>query len=311
MKKALKIIAGFIVVIVIAMVASYQIVINNREVLTDEVRKSLPGKFIKLTDGTVCYDWKGPADGNIVVLVHGLSTPKFVFDGNVDALVAAGHRVLVYDHLGRGFSDRPDIKYDRDLYVRELKELMDGLDIQNPVDLVGYSMGGGNVVGFAARYPDRVKKLVLIAPAGFIPEYSGLASLVLVPGLGDWLMTMLGKATLVKGLKQEVDAGNTRPEMLTKFEEQFKYRGYLPAVLSTMRHYPMHDLSEDYEAVGRTDIPTWAIWGTEDKVVPFDGSKQVKNAIPQTQVIPVAGAAHSVTYARTKMVNRILIDILQ
>ena len=141
--------------------------------LTPEVRATLPGEFIQLEDGVVSYYWKGPEDGDIVVLVHGLSTPKFVWDGNVDALTAAGNRVLVYDHLGRGFSDRPDIVYDGDLYVRELSNLLDGLHVTQPVNLVGYSMGGGNVIGFAARYPERVKKLILIAPAGYIPHLKG------------------------------------------------------------------------------------------------------------------------------------------
>ena len=97
--------------------------------LTPEERAKFPGEFVKLEDGVVSYYWKGPENGNIVVLVHGLSTPKFVWDGNVDALVGAGKRVLVYDHLGRGFSDRPDIVYDGELYIRELSNLLEALHV--------------------------------------------------------------------------------------------------------------------------------------------------------------------------------------
>ena len=275
------------------------------------MRAKLPGEFIELEDGVISYYWKGPENGDIVVLVHGLSTPKFVWDGNVDELAAAGHRVLAYDHYGRGFSDRPDIVYDADLYARELLNLLGALQVTQPVSLVGYSMGGGNVIGFASRYPERVKKLILIAPVGFIPRYEGLASMVNVPILGNWLMAMVGKEQVLAEIRRDVDAGLARPDMIEKFEEQFQYRGYLNSILSTMRNYPMYDLSEAYEKVGRLGIPTFAIWGTDDQVVPFSGSEKVQKAIPHISIFPIEGAGHSVTYAETEKVNKILLKLLR
>lgn len=311
MKRVLIIVVSLVVLIIIGMVASYAVSIGRLEKLTDEVRRNLPGQFIRLTDGTISYYWKGPADGEIVVLVHGLSTPKFVWDGNVDALADAGYRVLAFDHFGRGYSDRPDTTYDADFYDRELTELLDKLGVQSKVDMVGYSMGGGIATGFTARHPERINKLILIAPAGFVPKYSGLASLVLVPGLGDWLMTMLGKKVMLQSIRREVAGKSARPDMIEKFEKQFKYRGYLPAILSTMRHYPMYDLSADYEAVGRSRIPVWAIWGTKDDIVPFAGTKKVRQAVPQVRILPVEGAGHTVTFARAETVNRLLLGILR
>ncbi len=311
MKIFLKVIVGIIILILVVMIASYFVTVGKLEKMTPEIRKGYPGNSIMLADGVISYYWKGPEDGNIVVLVHGLSTPKFVWDGNVDALTTAGNRVLAFDHLGRGFSDRPDIKYDADHYDRELLGLLDALKVKTPVNLVGYSMGGGNVVGFAARHPSRVNKLILIAPAGYVPKYSGLAALVLIPGLGDWLMTMLGKDAMLDAIRKEVSEGRAMPNMVEQFELQFKYRGYLPSILSTMRHYPMYDLSSDYEKVGKLGIPTFAIWGTEDSIVPFEGVEKVKKAIPQVKVFPIEGAEHSVTFARAAEVNRVLIEVLK
>ncbi len=311
MKKALGYLAGIIFLLVVFFMISYSAARSKLKRLTPEVRKTLPGKFADLDDGMVNYYWKGPADGQIVVLVHGLSTPKFVWDGHVDALAKVGHRVLVYDHLGRGFSDRPDTRYDRAFYRRELLNLLDVLEIRTPVSLVGYSMGGGNIVGFAAKYPNRVKRLILIAPAGFIPQLDGLAALVLAPGIGEWLMAMFGELWLTASIQKEIKNGTVLPDMMEKFKEQYQYRGYLPAIISTMRHYPMSDLSEEYKAVGQFGIPTFAIWGTNDKIVPFESVKKVKETIPQVIVYPIEGAEHSITYARVTEVNRILIEILQ
>jgi pimeloyl-ACP methyl ester carboxylesterase len=310
-KKLFIILTGCVAVLILVMLGTYFYFQFNLKTLTPEERAKFPGEYIQLEDGVISYYWKGPENGDIVVLVHGLSTPKFVWDGNVDALVAAGKRVLVYDHLGRGFSDRPDIVYDGDLYTRELSNLLSALQVTQPVNLVGYSMGGGNVVGFAARYPKKVKKLILIAPAGYVPSYEGLAALIFAPGLGEWLMAMVGKKEMLADIVEAVEAGKARPDMIEKFEEQFQYRGYLDSILSTMRNYPMYDLSEDYEKVGRSRIPTFAIWGTDDQVVPYSTSENVKKAIPHISIFPIEGAGHSVTYAETEKVNKILLKLLR
>ncbi len=310
MKKILVVILSGLILIVLSMVISYFVAKSRLNALTPEIRAELPGEFIALENGVISYYWKGPVNGNIVVLVHGFSTPKFVWDNNIDALTNAGNRVLAYDHYGRGFSDRPKIVYNADFYARELLNLLDALNVKEPVNLVGYSMGGCNIIGFAARHPERVKKLILIAPVGYMPEYSGLKALLLVPVLGDWLMTMFGKGSLVARVEADIENGLTLPNMVENFEKQFKYRGCLPAMLSTMRHYPMHDLSKDYEKVGKLEIPVSAIWGTDDMDVPFSGSFNVKKAIPRINFFPIENAGHSVTYSRSEEVNQILIELL-
>jgi len=311
MIKALKISGAATALIVAAMAIAYLFAINALTPLTQEIRSQLPGSFVTLNDGVISFQWQGPVDGEKIVLVHGLSTPKFVWDANAAALAAAGYRVLRFDHFGRGFSDRPDVIYNEDLYVRELLGLLDSQNITEPVNLVGYSMGGGNVVSFSAQYPQRVKQLILIAPAGFVPKYSGTASLVLTPLLGDWLMTMVGKNAMLEGIQKEVSSGMAPANMVQQFEKQFQYAGYLESILSTMRHYPMTNLSKAYEKVGNAGIPTSAIWGTDDNVVPFAGSEQVSKFIPHLKLHPVDGASHSVTYANSGEVNSILLSILK
>ena len=79
-----------------------------------------------------------------MVLVHGFSTPSFVWKGLLNQFTS-GFRVLVYDHFGRGFSERPSVP-DKELYVETLRELIKSQNIKEKVHLVGYSMGGPIVV---------------------------------------------------------------------------------------------------------------------------------------------------------------------
>ena len=64
------------------------------------------------------------------MLIHGFSVPYFIFDPTFNFLTKAGWRVLRYDLFGRGFSDRPHVRYNIDLFVRQLKELLDALNIK-------------------------------------------------------------------------------------------------------------------------------------------------------------------------------------
>ena len=85
----------------------------ERDAIDAAVRRSAPGKFIRLTDGETHYDVAGPDSGRAIVLVHGFSVPYYIWDSTAHALAAAGHRVIRYDEYGRGWSDRPTIVYTR------------------------------------------------------------------------------------------------------------------------------------------------------------------------------------------------------
>ena len=124
---------------------------TEREDLDDEARSLATGSFVELTDGQVHYELAGSGDGPVVVLVHGFSVPSFIWDPTFEELLSQGFRVLRYDLFGRGFSDRPDVDYDGTLFVEQLHELLAELGIEEPVDLVGLSMGGRYVSRRALR----------------------------------------------------------------------------------------------------------------------------------------------------------------
>jgi pimeloyl-ACP methyl ester carboxylesterase len=244
------------------------------------------------------------------MLVHGLSTPNFVWAKTVKALSSAGYRVYSYDHFGRGFSDRPNTDYDAAFYIRELKELLDAIEVDKPITLVGYSMGGANIIHYTNAFPERVKELILIAPAGFIPVDKHLKRLIELPLIADALSPILIKRYALAGIEKHVATGAAPASMITDFERQYAYAGYSQAILSTLRHYQMSGLDEEYAAIGELGMKVSALWGTEDKVVPFAASAKVQKLIPQLQLYPFDGADHSITFAQAEQVNQQLLAIL-
>ena len=171
--------------------AAYFIALNGLKELDQKARDNLGGLYLQTKQGMLSYTREGPINAPPIILVHGFSTPKFVWEQITPSLVKEGYQVITFDHLGRGFSDRPAGPYNADLYQSEISDLITGLALETPLTLVGYSMGGANVIDYAAVYPEQIKQLILIAPAGYMGD-PGSAAWVAKSVIGEWLATVFG-----------------------------------------------------------------------------------------------------------------------
>ena len=104
-------------------------------------------------------------DGAPVVLVHGGAGDRRDWSKNIEAL-ASSHRVFVPDLIGYGETSRPDGPYTIDRFAGFLGEFMDRLGIEMAC-LVGHSLGGRIALEVASTSPERIARLVLVAPIGF------------------------------------------------------------------------------------------------------------------------------------------------
>lgn len=310
MRRLSKYLAWTALLLLLIAVAAYGLARTGLKELDQAARNELGGSYLQTERGILSYTRQGANDAPAIILVHGFSTPKFVWDQVTSYLLEAGYQVITYDHFGRGFSDRPAGPYDSALYQSELSSLISGLELATPLTLVGYSMGGANVVDYAASHPEQIKQLVLIAPAGYMRNADS-ASILMTPVLGEWLTTILGKQFAYTGIKAEVDAGRAPADMLTQFETQAAYKGYTDALLSTLRHFPMADLAHRYSSLGATDIPVTAIWGTADKIVPYDGAALMAEDLPQLKLITLEGANHNMTFGQATIVSGALLEALR
>jgi len=281
---------------------------QEREELTDSVRTKAPGKFVRLPDGFVHYELAGPADGETVVLVHGFSTYFFTWDATFQALAGAGFRVLRYDLYGRGYSGRPAVVYDKDLFDRQLFGLLAVLDIHDRVDLVGNSMGGLITTTFAARHPEKVRTLTLIDPAFF---FLGRVPFPLgIPLVGDYVGRVFAVPFIAKAQTKDFK----HPERFSEYDRTYRlqmgYKGFSRAILSTIRSLPSWNAVEDLKRVDRTKIPVLLVWGREDRTVPLIVSGKVRAIAPRAEFHVIDDAAHMPHYERPEIVNPIIIRFL-
>ena len=260
-------------------------------------------------DGTKLYykDW---GKGRPVVLLHGWPLTGDTFDDAAIALADEGFRAIVPDRRGFGRSDQPWTGNDYDSYADDVKAILDHAGIDQPVALVGFSMGGGEVARFQTKYPGRTSAAVLIS--------------AVVPYM---LQTNDNPAGVPQATFDEMTAGmkKDRAHFFTGFFKDFYGVGALSSPVSDevlMNSWRQTMLSgtknmlDAAKAFATTDfrpdlksftVPTLVIHGTADKTVPIDATGRASaKAIPGAKLIEYDGSAHGL-FATDK--DRLIADL--
>jgi pimeloyl-ACP methyl ester carboxylesterase len=281
----------------------------ERQDIDQAVRSSAPGQFIRLSDGYTHYEMGGPSSDRVIVLAAGISVPYYIWDPTFAALVQAGFRVLRYDYYGRGYSDRPDIAYTQDAYIRQLTELVDGLHIVAPIDLAGLSFGGSVATSFADRYPDRVRSLVFVDPSFRTP--SVVSAVERLPILWNLLTAIFEERWWADAQLDDFVHPEHFPDWPDRYRVQIQYRGFRRAQRSTTITNATLDQGAELKRVGGHARPVLVFWGKEDNAVPFEFSASLLEAMPRARLVPVESAGHLPHWERPDVVHPELIAFLR
>ena len=277
------------------------------------------GDWVELSRGNIYFEWFLPDDSKEIkgtmVLVHGFSTPSFVWGGLINNFTSSGYKVLVYDHFGRGYSERPRIKYDKDLYLETLRELIESQQIKDQVHLVGYSMGGPIVGFYAETYPRDTKSATLIAPAGFSKSIPAMKSWTTMPIVGDWFWRVFSDRLYGIGNMSETQYSEdplsiNEDRFLPLFQDQLRFRGFNESLLSTIRHFNLFDVRKMYESLHLKQVPILAIWGKKDGVVPYTGSQEFERIFSNGKLISLEEGTHDITYRQPTKVGEEIINFI-
>jgi pimeloyl-ACP methyl ester carboxylesterase len=283
--------------------------------LTNSLRDTLPGKHIKLSKGEVYYDLQGPQDGEVIVFVHGFSVPNYCWDPNFEFLLKAGYRVLRYDLYGRGYSDRPTVTYNADLFDNQLWELLTALNLlKKKIKLIGLSMGGLIAINFADRHSEVIEKVSLVDPAGFPIHKQEVMPLLKIPGLNKIIFKKAGIKRILERSPINLYQGIHNPkyeDYRAKFLVQFQYRGIGQALLSTLLNMPLHTALETYKSVVNKGIPLQLFWGEFDEVLACPSQNFLKEHLPNAEFHLIPNAGHTSNYEQPDAYHQLLLPFLK
>lgn len=232
---------------------------------------------------------EGPETAPPIVLIHGFTFSLETWDGWA-ADLARDHRVIRYDLSGHGFSDPdPQARYGTAGRVRQLKALLDRLGIARAT-LVGNSFGGLVAWNFAALFPDRVDRLVLIDSAAYSINGVTERPVPVPPAMRAYLSAPGPQAVAFSAAQIFAHPERLTPQRLELMRAMIARPGNGPALIS---HLEQFTLPEPTAQLRRITAPTLILWGSKDKVVPVDHADRLAAAIPNARRIVYEDVGHA------------------
>jgi 4,5:9,10-diseco-3-hydroxy-5,9,17-trioxoandrosta-1(10),2-diene-4-oate hydrolase len=248
-------------------------------------------------------------EGEVVLFLHGSgpgASGHSNFKGNYPRLVEAGYRCIVPDHIGYGFSDKPDdVDHPLSFFVECTKQTLDEAGVEK-CTVIGNSLGGAIAIGLALDYPELVEKLILMAPGGLseLHEYqamAGMQKVFQVFGSGEPVTHEVMKDLFATGLMHNPDfATDELVEERTQIMEIMN--GH---VMATMQVPVL------VERLQELSCPVLGFWGMDEKMMPENGIMAMAKNISNLRLILVTECGHWVMVEHEDMFNRSCLDFLQ
>ncbi|WP_418276842.1 alpha/beta fold hydrolase [Isoptericola jiangsuensis] len=251
----------------------------------------------------------GRPDGPTLVLAHGLGCDQSMWDRVVPAL-AAGHRVVLFDHAGSGSAHPEAFDAARHAslqgYADDVVDLLEDLAL-GPVVLVGHSVSATIVLLVAADRGDLVDRLVLVGPSPrYIdtPDYRGGFS---AAEIDELLATMeanyLGWSTLMA----PVIVGNAdRPELGQELTASFVRTD--PQAVRTFARATF--LSDNRADLARVRTPSLVVQCRDDAIAPIDVGRYVHEHLERSTYVLIDAVGHCPQLSAPEALVTAVVDYL-
>jgi pimeloyl-ACP methyl ester carboxylesterase len=227
--------------------------------------------------------------GEPLVYLHGAGSTS----GFQDLLpLSQSRRLIVPIHPGFGASD-DDAEINSMLdYVVHYNALFDQLDLVNPIDLVGHSLGGWMASLFTVLNGRRVRRLALACPVGLRVAKHPTADMFTIRAeqVPSYIVSSPEALARIPSANLTVDMRVGRYRELTSLARIIWDRNYDPKLTRWLK---------------RVRVPTLILWGTKDRIIPIEQAKVWASLIPACAIETFEGAGHLLFFEAPEAVGRL------
>ena len=253
--------------------------------------------FFKLPDGNRMH-YIDEGHGPVVVMLHGNPTWSWMYRNLVVAL-SGRFRCIALDHIGCGFSDKPqDYAYTLAQHTRNVRLLLDNLGITN-YTLVAHDWGGAIGMDLAGRNPDQVNRMVLMNTAAFTSmDMPMRIAICKIPYLGDFLVRGFNafaeaavRMAVERPLTKAVAKGFVWP--YRNWHDRIATLRFVQDVPMSSKHRSFAELKRVEESLSALEgKPLLLCWGMRDWCFTPAFLKEWQRRFPKAEVEMVDNAGH-------------------
>lgn len=250
--------------------------------------------------------------GQPVILIHGWPSSREMWEYQLEEIVNAGFRVIKYDRRGFGKSSKPWTGYDYDTLASDLNEVINQLDLQKAI-LVGFSMGGGEVVRYIANYGEqRIARIALVSSiipymlkSGNNPEgVDGKIFEDMTEGVKKDRMAFLDDFG-----KNFFSVNMLNKPVSNAYLDYFRSLASVATQRSTLGCANSFATTDFRNDVKKITVPTLIIHGNNDKIVPIEASsKRTAEMLPDAEFVIYQDAPHGLFFTHRELLNPDLVN---
>jgi pimeloyl-ACP methyl ester carboxylesterase len=263
--------------------------------------------------GGVKIHYECAGTGRPLLLLHGLVGSARNWRQNIGFL-AGDSKVYAVDLFNMGESERvPGLDAGLEATADRVAECMDALGLDE-ADVAGHSHGGAVAMMLAARHANRVRRLILFAPANPFCDLGNQLIRFYQTRFGVWLARQIPflprmlKATALS--RMYGDPSRVTDDALEGYTAGLHVPGTIDHVLQILRRWSV-DMGLLRSALGDlAEKPTLLIWGDRDRAVGLSSGRQLQRILPLSSLIVIPGVGHIAFEEQPDVCNRAMRDWL-
>lgn len=248
---------------------------------------------------TIVYTDLGPADGPVVLLVHGMVSDSTTWTRSARLLAERGYRVIAPDLLGHGRSSKPvNGGYLLPDFADSLHRLLLELDT-GPVTLVGHSLGAAIVMHLTRDHPEQVRRLVLVSAGGlgkqihpvFRAATLKMATPVFRMALNRRTAPLLRRPRLHRSLRLSEDVVANLGRAGSGLIEPAGRSAFFHTLRGVIDRSGQRGSMLELGFLPRS-LPTLIVWSAEDPIVPVEHAYQAHAYLTASRLLILEGSSH-------------------